>query len=136
MIADDEVLTFDLSCAALAGIGVAGALLLEHLALWPFARPDEQQDELRPILFYTIGTATIGAGLSLLSLMRHRPQAAVDFWVIAGCGGATIAGLRIVRWRQRLKEEAAHDNGHALGSIHGATIYATERGDRTYRPYR
>jgi hypothetical protein len=99
------------------GALTAGALLLEHLAFWPWAKHLVMTDELAPLAPYVVGTATIGVGLSALGL--RRPLQLLDFWIIAGCGGATIAAARIWRFLLNQDRAAATRQGRTAGQVAG-----------------
>lgn len=102
--------------ACVAGVAVAAALLLEHEALWPWVQHMRLDHELTPLFPYTVGTATIGVGLSALAL--KRPLTIADFWVIAGIGGACVAARRMVRWYVALDRRVHERRGEVIG--HGA----------------
>lgn len=118
--------------AAVAGVAVAAALLLEHEALWPWVQHMRLNHEITPLLPYTVGTATIGLGLSALAL--KRPLTIADFWIIAGIGGAAVAARRMVRWYvaldRRVHERRGEIVGHGAGGRWGLDQADAERGAR------
>jgi hypothetical protein len=99
--------------AAIAGIAVAAALLLEHESLWPWVQHMRLDHEITPLFPYTVGTATIGVGLSALAL--KRPLTIADFWIIAGIGGAAVAARRMVRWYTALDRRLHERRGEVVG---------------------
>ena len=76
-----------LSGAARWGLLAAGALTLEHFALWGRAR---RYGGFRRYPPYIVGTATLGAALTGHCVQQGQARAAAAFWLIAVAGGAAV----------------------------------------------
>lgn len=112
----DEATRQDYEALA-AGALVAGALLLEHVTLWPCLRHVSLHDELAPLFPYIVGTATLGVGLTALASVR--PLRWTDFWLVAGPGGATVAAARLWRWWLSHERLLYEDKGRIIGHVAG-----------------
>lgn len=86
--------------AILAGGGLAALLLAgAHLGLW------EKRSGLWLVWRYTIGVASLNAGVSLVALLLGDVRLAVVPWCVAVVGGGVVAGLHL--WREREDAPAA-----------------------------
>jgi hypothetical protein len=103
----------------LAGVGVAAALVVEHLLFYdPEAARDEP--ELALLGSNIMGVATIGAGVALAA---DDADEALRFAAIVGIAGAVVFVLRIVRRELRLLQDTQQHAGHAAGLGDGVKIY-------------
>ena len=92
----------------LAGMLLSALLLtIEHLLLWRTA--------IKTTTRYALGTAAIGAGLSLAALLAGE-WFALLFWPIAAAGGLLVEGLH--RWRASRGETTPDiENAFAAGQV-------------------
>lgn len=113
--------------AIIIGVLLSTLLLVaEHLILWSIRLP--------LVVRYTIGTATLGIGLSIACWLHGAWFGAVAFWAIAGAGGVAVGCLHL--WRDRHAQyprdiddafAAGQLAGRVQGEIHGTP---RERPDR------
>lgn len=100
------------------GIGVAIALTLEDLILYPLLHsPDD--DPIRDLLPYTAGVSTILLGFTATKAAERDLASAVQAWIVSLCGGAAITTIRAMRKRAQTERTTIARNhtiaGHAAG---------------------
>lgn len=103
------------------------ALVAEHLALWAVKLPLTAR--------YTIGTATIGGGLTIACWLRGAWFGALAFWVIAGAGGVAVASLHF--WRDRHAQHPRDiDDAFAAGQLAARARAGVRHGEAREYPDR
>jgi hypothetical protein len=86
----------------------AGALALLHVLLWK---------RISKIEAYAVGTACIGAGLTLYGGRTGQSGAVAAYWMICGAAGGTVCLCYLVR-RLLAHERAAGDVAGRLVGEH------------------
>jgi hypothetical protein len=84
-------------------------LLVEHVTLWPYKCLPHYTAR------YVLGTAALGLGLTIWATITDRLIAAVAFWAIAGCGGATVIIAYWVRGQLAKHDREAFTAGQVAG---------------------
>lgn len=115
--ANDFSTNFTDALIAAGGVGLLQAL--EHVGLWPIVQHIAPGDELSPLVPYTLGTATIGLGLTALAIRWKDPRLVMAFWLLAGASGAAVGGLRLYRHWLRVEMGLYEEAGHGAGLIDG-----------------
>jgi hypothetical protein len=82
------VIQYDVPLVLAAGTLAGAALALEHVTLY---------ERISRVEAYTLGTATIGAGLSWYCIATDQVGPALAFWSISGICGAVVAGAYQLR---------------------------------------
>lgn len=133
---DSETAFADQCIDVVLASGVTGLIFaLEHLGLWDLTRQLDPKNPLTPLLPYTLGTATIAAGATVLAIKWRMPIVGITVWALAGSGGVVIGALRLYR-RWLALEASDHELvGHGAGVIDGTrstlrNVY--ERGSGAY----